>query len=248
MFHSKITIKEGAIFVADAHYSYLREELYDFLEAIKSYKILTKQLFFMGDIFDALFGEVKESQRKNVELIELINSLSKEIEIIYFEGNHDFNLQSIFPNIQIFSINQQPLLCNYENKKILLSHGDFNAGIGYRVYTSLIRNHLFLSFLSFVDALSSHSILKKLDAYLEKKDDCKTITNFEEIIAKRELHHYNCDYFIEGHYHQNRVLRVGKMEYINLGAFACNQRYFIVKSIQNKALLEEKSFSKREKI
>ncbi|MCD6173341.1 MAG: UDP-2,3-diacylglucosamine hydrolase, partial [Sulfurimonas sp.] len=81
-------------------------------------------------------------------------------------------------------------------------------------------------------------------AYLDKKDDCKDLKYFEQLIKKRITENYDCDYFIEGHFHQNKIIKLDKLEYINLGAFACNQRYFIVKSIKYKEFLEENSFSK----
>ncbi|MBU1927948.1 UDP-2,3-diacylglucosamine hydrolase, partial [bacterium] len=92
--------------------------------------------------------------------------------------------------------------------------------------------------------VSNHSILKKLDAYLGKKDDCKEFTGFQAFIERRLLDKFMCDYFIEGHFHQNKSLELKGFTYINLGAFACNQRYFVVESLQNKALLEENIFSK----
>ena len=62
---------------------------------------------------------------------------------------------------------------------------------------------------------------------------------FEEFIFKRVKSKYVCDYFIEGHFHQNRVVVFDKFRYINLGVFACNQRYFTVKSSKVLELMEE---------
>ena len=77
-----------------------------------------------------------------------------------------------------------------------------------------------------------------------EKDDCKEFSWFEESIQKRIAKNYICDYFIEGHFHQNKSFQLDEIKYINLGAFACNQRYFIVKSSKEKELLEENIFSK----
>jgi UDP-2,3-diacylglucosamine hydrolase len=80
-------------------------------------------------------------------------------------------------------------------------------------------------------------ILNKLDIHLDKKDDCKEIKNFEGIVKRRLDNKFECNYFIEGHFHQNRSLKIDGFEYINLAAFACNQRYFIVR-FANKELLQ----------
>ncbi|MDQ1263868.1 MAG: UDP-2,3-diacylglucosamine hydrolase [Campylobacterota bacterium] len=239
-----LEIKEGAFVVADAHYSHKRPELLDFLKAIYSGEFKPTQLFFMGDIFDALFGEVPYTHNENKEAIEILNALSKEMEIFYFEGNHDFNLSKIFPNIKIFPINSQPARFLYGSKKILLAHGDIENRLLYRAYTALIRNRYFLHFLATIDFLLKHTILKKLDAYLSQKKDCKEFIGFESFIANRLALKYECDYFVEGHFHQNKMVLLQKYRYFNLGAFACNQRYFVVKSLQETEFLEENIFSK----
>jgi len=240
----KINILEGAFIVSDAHYSHKRPELLEFLKDIHSKKLRPSQLILMGDIFDALFGGVSYTQKTNLEAIKLLNEISLEIEVVYLEGNHDFNLKSIFPNIKLFSISQQPVTCRYVDKKILLAHGDMKSGIAYRIYTALIRNRVLLYLLSLLDFILVHYILKRLDKYLSQKDDCKKMRGFEAFISKRLEDKYSCDYFIEGHFHQNSIIEFKDFIYINLGVFACNQRYFIVKSFKERELLQENIFSK----
>ena len=244
MSHSQVNIKEGAYIISDAHFSHLRPELLRFIKQIHSKQLQPTQLILMGDIFDALFGGIKYTYRDNQEMIQLLDEISESIEIIYLEGNHDFNLQAVFKNFKIFPISRQPVECSYKDKKVYLAHGDFDGGFGYLLYTALIRNRVILSLLRIIDNLSNHAILKNVDKHLGKKDDCKEFIGFEKLINKRLRNKYKCDHFIEGHFHQNRGFRVSGFEYFNLAAFACNQRYFIVKSVNDKALLEEKSFSK----
>ncbi len=239
MSHNQVVIKEGAFIISDAHYSSLRPQLLTLIQDIHLQKLKPTQLILMGDIFDALFGGVKYTHEINSEIIKLLNAIALKIEVIYLEGNHDFNLKGIFPSFVIYPISKQPVEALYENKKIYLAHGDFDGGTGYLLYTSIIRNSFILFILKTIDNLTSHSILKKLDNYLSKKDDCKDLKTFEKFIIKRLDKRYKCDYFIEGHFHQNKQFNVNGFEYINLGAFACNQRYFIVKSTKDKELLEE---------
>ena len=242
--NSEIKILEGAFVVSDAHYSHQRPELLDFIKNIHSKKLSPTQLILMGDIFDALFGGVAYTQETNQEIIKLLNEISLDIEVIYLEGNHDFNLKSIFKDIKVFPISSQPVTCQYKDKKILLAHGDIESDFGYKIYTSLIRNRIILFFLTIFDSISGHYILKQLDNYLSKKDDCKEFTGLREYMSKRLENKYSCDYFIEGHFHQNKTIEFENFIYINLGVFACNQRYFIVKSSKDTELLQEKVFSK----
>ncbi len=239
-----IEIKKGAFFIADAHYSDHRPELLELIKEIQSKKLQATQLFLMGDIFDALFGGIKYTVDKNKEIIECINAISEDIEVVYLEGNHDFNLRRVFPKAKVFPMQMQPLMCKYENKKICLAHGDFDGTIGYKIYSSVIRNAILLAILEIIDKLLNHRIIQKIDRHLNKKDDCKEFTGFEKFIQKRFASKTTCEYFIEGHFHQNKSIQLDNFTYINLGAFACNQRYFIVKSLQDKELLEENIFSK----
>ena len=240
MYHSAIEIKEGAFVISDAHYSNKRPQFLNFLQSIQSKKLLPTQLILMGDIFDALFGGVRKTLDTNQEAISIINELSQSMEVIYLEGNHDFNLKNIFPHAKVFPISQQPLACGFNKNKVLLAHGDFDGGFIYRLYTSLVRNRVILKFLNLFDDY----ILNKLDSYLDKKDDCKELAYFNDLIKKRIDSNYECDYFVEGHFHQNKEIKLDDLNYINLGAFACNQRYFTVESSKDKKFLRENNFSK----
>ena len=245
MCHSNIVLKEGAFVITDAHYSHTNVEFLEFLKAIKFKKILPTQLVFLGDIFDTLFGNITYTIEINSEAIDIINEISKEIEIIYLEGNHDFNLKKIFPYTKVFNIKEQPVEVSFYKQKVLLSHGDIEGPLGYNIYTAIIRNCFVLSILNRVNNFFNHIIMKKLDEYLNKKDDCKEFIGLEKFIEKRLLGKYSCDLFVEGHFHQNKSFRLKDFRYINLAAFACNQRYFIVKSYKDvELLLLENTFTK----
>jgi UDP-2,3-diacylglucosamine hydrolase len=239
-----IEIKEGAFILSDAHYSNLRPQFLQFLKDIDSKKLKPTQLIFLGDMFDTLFYQIPKTIQRNKEAIRLIDNLSKKMQIIYLEGNHDFNISKIFPNILVVPISKQPFACKINSKKVLLSHGDFNGTKMYKIYTSIIRNKLFLNLLGFIDKLGKNFILKKLDNYLAKKDDCKEFRGFNSFIKNRLEKKFNCDYFIEGHFHQDKKIELKNCNYINIGAFACNQRYFVVKSSTEEQLFEAKSFTK----
>ncbi len=239
-----IEIKEDAIIISDAHYSHhLRPELLAFFRAIDSQQIKTSQLLLFGDIFDALFGYIPYTYEQNKEVVALLQSISKKIEVVYLEGNHDFQLREIFSNITIFPLSAQPVACSYNNTQGYMAHGDFDGAIGYKIYCTLIRNSVLLRVLEHIDRLFNHAILKKIDNHLGKKDDCKEFGGFEHYIQKHIENYNDADFFIEGHHHQNKIFTYGALTYINLGAFACNQRYFRVKSTKdNKLTLQEKQF------
>jgi len=245
MFHSDIKILDGAFVISDAHFCHSRPELLEFMKDIDSKRYSPSQLLLFGDIFDALFGSISYTIEENKEMILLLESISKKIDVIYLEGNHDFNLKKVFSNMKIFTISEQPVLCEYKDKKCLIAHGDFAGNLGYKIYTFLIRNRFLLLVLNFINNTFSNVILNTLDKYLSKKDDCKEFTGFKKYIAhKLERYDFKCDYFIEGHLHQNKSVKFDDFTYINLPAFACNQRYFIVEFSKDKMVLEENIYSK----
>ncbi|MFA6188882.1 MAG: UDP-2,3-diacylglucosamine hydrolase [Sulfuricurvum sp.] len=239
-------LHEGAILVADSHTASWRTPFIDFLAALERGEIYTTQLVLMGDNFDLLFGPVEQTVRDNHESIALLNRLAKKIEIIYLEGNHDFRLTSLFPDIYVVERSHQPLIMTFENQRIAFLHGDMKVPLGYAIYTSLIRNRSILFCLNLINEVFDGIIINKLSQQMKRKNHCRKIDDFEAI-AKR---HSNapwadkCEVVIEGHYHQNCTISIKGPQYYNLGAFACNERYYVVKSLQNETILDEVIFHK----
>ena len=243
MSRSDIEIKEGAIFVTDAHYNKPKgkDAFLPFIKKIENGEIVTSQLFLLGDIFDTLFGGVPYTAKENQEVIDSIAKIASKIEVVYIEGNHDFRLKKFFPkNVKIFPYKKQPLIARAKNSTVCLSHGDFDAPLIYKIYTAFIRNRFVLFILNIYDNITNHSILNYVDRHMSHKEQCKKIKRFEAFINKRFQRDFKCDYFIDGHFHQNLSIRFHNCKYVNLGAFACNQRYFIVKFDKEQMVLMEK--------
>ena len=243
----KFELLDGAIFISDAHYSDKLPQLLPFLSSIASGEIEASQLILMGDIFDLLFGQIPPTHRANEKAIELLGTIASKIEVYYLEGNHDYTLSSIFPDIRCFSLHEQPITCSYKGKRVLLAHGDIHIAPIYALYATLIRSDTIMYLLGAINTMTKGLIIRKLERYLDKKDNCNDFVGFKEYIYKR-LYRYKgrCDYFIEGHFHQNRAFKIEDFYYINLDAFACYQRYFIVKSSKQERLqLQERLYKER---
>ena len=222
-------IQDNAIFIADAHYNHKRIQLKKILEMIQNETLYSKQIFLMGDIFDFLSSEISYFKTVNNNIIKLINKLSITHEIIYLEGNHDYNLQSLFPNVMVISRDNQPLFILQENKQIALAHGDIFTPSLYNLYTAIIRNHYFMKFINSIDI--NHSISKYIEKNLIHKSICHKQNNFKTFINQR-ISDYNAfkttDLIIEGHYHQGYK----NEKYINLPSLACDNQYMIYKNNQ----------------
>jgi len=214
-------IKEGAIFVADAHYPHHGEEFLTLLQKLSTREIETFQLFLMGDNFDLLFGYNDYIQTYSKEVISLLQELSTKIEIHYFEGNHDFLLQDIFPNIRVYPRQQQPQLFLLDQKKVALSHGDIYAlPLSYHIFSFLIRSKLLIRVLKPFSKFLINDRMKKLS----QKMICHKFNNFEERAEKILQSYRDVDLVIEGHYHQSKI--IGR--YIALPALACQKKIGVI--------------------
>ncbi len=170
----------------------------------------------MGDIFDLLFDcGGSYIRRFSEEAIVLLQRLSTRMEIHYFEGNHDFLLRNIFPNIKVYPRKKQPVMMQWGERKVALSHGDrYETGIGYEIFTYLLRSPITLRLLR----LWEKTIIDRQMARLSRKNICRNYPDFDEKV-ERILAHYpeSVDLVIEGHFHQGR--RIGK--YLSLPSLAC---------------------------
>lgn len=225
-----LSIQNEAIFVADSHYNEKNKEFLLFLKKIESKEILCSQLFLMGDMIDFISGESRYFIKQNYQVIELLNKLSKDIQIVYLEGNHDYNLKLIFPNINVIKRENQPLLAKLENNQtISLSHGDNFINWKYDLYCKIIRNTFFLQFMNLIDI--NFFISKKIENTLVNKNICHKMNNFKQIVEKR-IKNYNTDIVIEGHYHQGDIYNINNKKYVNIPSLCCQKEYVKIKDLE----------------
>lgn len=226
----RFEILDGAIFIADAHENEKRDNFWRFLSDIESKKILPTQLFLMGDMFDLLVGEITATHKFAQKYIDKLEILAKNFPIFYFEGNHDFNLKSLFKNVKIFSFKHQPQTFYTPAGNILLSHGDKYGNFFYKSYTYFIRNTITSSSLNFLNECLKGAISSYIINNQYKKNICNKIDNFEEKILSK-LKYYpteNIKAIFEGHYHQNQNFLHENVSYYNFSSFACDKSYFVV--------------------
>ena len=219
---SKRNIEESAIFIADAHYPHYGDLFLIILESLNSGKINTPQLFLMGDIFDLLFGHSKYIKTFSNQAITLLQQLSKEIDIYYMEGNHDFCLKEIFPYIKIYSRKQQPIEFKLNGRDVYLSHGDlYQTTVLYNIYSRLLRSRFTLTILlPFEKQIIDYQIRK-----LKSKDICYELIDFKLKVDRIKEKYPRNSLIVEGHFHQGKIFN----NYISLPSLACQKKIAIVK-------------------
>lgn len=225
-------ILNQAIFIADAHENEERRGFWEFLQALKKREILTPQLFLMGDIFDLLVAEISATHSFAKPYIELLEELAEEIEIFYFEGNHDFNLSVFFNKVKVFNIKKQPLVLHTSKDKkceFYLAHGDIFLNPFLEFALGLLRNHYLLCFLNALNFISFNAISKNILKKQKQKKIFVKMENFEFLARKRyEKFEAKGAWVVEGHYHQNFFLNEQNIKYFNLASFAYEKSFFVV--------------------
>lgn len=217
-----IEIQENAIFIADSHYPHHGESFLTILKKIDQKEIAISQLFLMGDNFDLLFGYNEYIQSFSTVCISLLQKLSKTMEIYYIEGNHDFCLKEVFPEMKVYAREEQPIICRLGMQTVSLAHGDkYATGFLYNLYCQLLRNKITLRLLK---PLEKMIISHRMDK-LSQKNICQKYNHFERRIRKILAYYTEVDWVIEGHFHQSKIL--GK--YISLPSLACQGSVGIIK-------------------
>ena len=233
----QIVVKSGAIFIADSHENENRESFWHFLCALKSSEIKTPQLFLMGDMFDFLAGECEFFVKFYERYVRTIDELGEEMEIYYFEGNHDFNLAPLFKNVKTYPIGAQPVkFASKCQKCVFIAHGDIFLPLVSKYALRFLRIKIFLKTMNFFDKFLNFRLSKRILNKLKRKILDYKIPNFKNL-AEAKMRRYNAfyeaDVVIEGHYHQGKQYTIGKQKYINIPSFACEQSYFVVEYGQN---------------
>lgn len=234
---NSVQIKDGAFFISDSHYKLGDEALPHLLkELITSPPI---QVFLMGDIFHLLIGHIPSSQKENALLLKLINDLSNQTEVFYFEGNHDFGIDSfLLPKVKIYPRSLQPALFDYAGKHFLLAHGDIFLTKGYNAYIQTLSNPFCLSILKIIDRVSLGFIYKIISKKINKNPikkfnlNNKDFEKFTQIrfdkyhnFAKKN-HFKQIDGVIEGHFHIGKNFE----NYFSLPSFYCDKIGFVIQS------------------
>ena len=218
-----LEIKESALFIADAHYPHHGDTLLKLLQNIQNENIKTSQLFLMGDIFDLLFGHNEYIQTFSKEVIALLQELSKTLEIIYLEGNHDFCLKEVFPNIKVYPREEQPIHFKLNNQDVYLSHGDkYQTGFGYNLYSKILRSKTTLTLLAPFQKQIINDRIKKLKA----KKICGDFKGYQKRFDAIRSHYPKDSLIIEGHFHQSLVHE----NYVSLPSLACQGKVGIIKN------------------
>lgn len=181
------------------------EKILLFLENIKNNSLLTKELIINGDLFDS--WDFRKLKKNHWKVLSLIRKISKNIHVVWINGNHDGPAEIISHLIGVDFLEEYLLISN--NKKILILHGDkFDNFISeHPIFTKLADNFYRLIqkidksfYLAKLAKKSSKTFLRCSEQIKEKAKNYGKIKNVNAVICshthaaiedKDQIEYYN---------------------------------------------------------
>ena len=218
--------------ISDVHlgtYGCHAKELHRYLKSIKPDKVVLN-----GDIIDIWQFSKRYWPKSHMKVIkQLMEWISKGVEIYYITGNHDEMLRK-FVGFELGSFTiVNKLLLQIGKKKAWIFHGDvfdvtmqhskWLAKLGAIGYDLLILLNRAVNYFSVKLGYGPLSMSKKIKNGV--KSAVKFINNFEQIAADIAIEN-QYDYVICGHIHQPEIKQInnskGSVIYLNSGDWVEN--------------------------
>jgi UDP-2,3-diacylglucosamine hydrolase len=200
--------------------------LISFLDHIKEN---TRQLFIVGDLFDAWFEYRTVIPKGFHRTLTKLNELTdKGIIVHYLAGNHDYWIRDYFRDELGMKTYHDPIDVTIDGKKIHLHHGDGLAAndTGYRILKVILRNPFNIWLYSWlhpdIGVALARSSSKKSRHYTSGKDYGEHDGMVQFATGKINEGY---DIVIMGHRHQPAFQQIGKGLYINLGDWVHHNTY-----------------------
>ncbi|MRR54862.1 MAG: UDP-2,3-diacylglucosamine diphosphatase [Deltaproteobacteria bacterium] len=197
-----------SIFLADAHLRNPSDDNYQllllFLSEIQG---KAKKLFILGDLFEFWIGYNERNFPHYLPLLDSLTKLTESgVEIVYFEGNHDFHLGKFFSETLRATIYTNPAIVELDGKQVFICHGDqINShDYGYRFFRFLLHNPATKILFPLVPAALVFRIAKKLSSRSKKHHQKRNIkqdyNKMLRLFADSKFR-IGCDAVVTAHFH-----------------------------------------------
>lgn len=238
-------VKKDWIFIADAHLSGTKAEEIDvLLRFLRSEKEGLECLVILGDMFEFFFGFKQSVQNKELSPFsnyypifeELKDLYNQGVKIKYFEGNHDFFINSFFLKRFAMDVEVYPDASeeNLGGKKAFIAHGDISnqKDYSYRIFRRLLKNRLSYRIIQIAGPKLSCKVAEILNKRSYQKSHSGTpygvLPAFREFARKKFLEGF--EIVILGHSHfpesLEEVIDGKRFYYFNVGPWI-TQRSFL---------------------
>jgi UDP-2,3-diacylglucosamine hydrolase len=196
------------IFIADAHLESPGDTNYRaLLLFLREQEGKLDSLFIMGDLFDFWLGFPSHPFRQYDAILEALERLVQGgCKLVYFEGNHDFHMGSIFSERLRAEIHTGPAIESVQGKRLYLCHGDQinREDRRYRLLRFLLRTSIVAVGVRHFPPSWAEKIRKRLQKKSRAEYAEKTARwDYRNIIRDfaRTLQKQGCDGLVTGHFH-----------------------------------------------
>ena len=183
-------------------------------------------LFIMGDLFEFWFGfEGYTFEKEYGPILEAFHRIVSEgVQIVYFEGNHDFCMGPVFTRDLRAWVFPDAHAFEVDGKRWFATHGDLVTAEGFRygTYRKLIRNPVTYGVIRLLGPKRTFRIAWKMGTMSHKvyhTPEAYDATKYTTYVKKKFSAGY--DVVIMGHTHRAGVItyHVGDQErfYVNCG-------------------------------
>jgi len=196
--------------VSDIHLGSRVSRTSELLKLLKSYSF--KKLILLGDIFEHL--NFNNLTNEHWELLSYFKKISKDVEIIWIEGNHDVGLSKVMSNLvglEVF----KTYTWRYKGKKCLAIHGhQFDRFLS----NNIILSYLATIFYAFIQKIDTDN--QRMARFVKRKSKgwlrlSRKVANSAVLYGKLR----GAKYVFCGHTHQSAHLKKRKVEYYNSGCW-----------------------------
>jgi UDP-2,3-diacylglucosamine hydrolase len=197
-----------AIFIADAHLVSPEDPNYRLLlRFLRELDGKLDALYIMGDLFDFWLGFPSHRYPQYDAVLDALEQLVQGgCRLIYYEGNHDFHLGTIFSERLKAEIHTGPAIECIQGRHLYICHGDQINGEDrlYRLLRFLLRTRLVAAGIRYVSPAWAEKIRELLQKRSQASYSAKTARwDYRQILLDfaRKLQKQGCDGLITGHFH-----------------------------------------------
>jgi UDP-2,3-diacylglucosamine hydrolase len=175
-----------------------------------------KEIYLLGDIFDFWWEYKKVVPRGFTRFLGTISEITDSgIPVHFFTGNHDMWVGNYLTEECGMIIHKEPMTTSFNGKKFHLAHGEGlgSDSKGYKILLSIFRNRPLQAMYSSLHPSIGMGIGHKwsLSSRLGKGITTEYLGEDKEDLiryAKSILEIDNIDYFIFGHRHLARTIKI----------------------------------------
>lgn len=203
-------MKNEILFISDLHLSWEKPEITQrFLDFLNSRAIKAKELYILGDLFDAWVGD-DDFSPPNPKIRKSLKYLSEAGVKIYFQqGNRDFLLGKRFCEETGIVLLDDPYVIDLFGVPTLLMHGDLlcTDDLPYQAFRRKSRSSEWQQNVISKPLLVRLLVARwyRIRSYFHKRQKTVEIMDVNQATVADTMAAYNCQRLIHGHTHRPAI-------------------------------------------